>query len=161
MSTLYELTGDYEYLINKLYDPEWDEETLIDTLDGIEGEIEDKADGYARILAQMDGDIAALKEQEHRLADRRRVLENRAKRLKDNLFTAMKTVGKTKFQTPLFAFSIRKTPAAVIIDDPAEIPDKYKTFVESILKSDIKDALKRGEELPGAHLEQGETLSIR
>ena len=161
MSTLYELTGDYEYLINKLYDPEWDEDALIDTLDGIEGEIEDKADGYAKILAQMDGDVAALKEQEHRLADRRRVLENRAKRLKENLYTTMKTVGKTKFQTQLFAFSIRKTPAAVVIDDAAAIPDKYKTYVESILKTDIKDALKAGEDLPGAHLEQGETLSIR
>lgn len=38
MSTLYQLTADFEEVINMLYDSETDEQTIFDTLEGIEAE---------------------------------------------------------------------------------------------------------------------------
>ena len=47
MSTLYELTNDYLTLLDMAEDPDVEEDVLRDTMEGIEGEIEIKADGYA------------------------------------------------------------------------------------------------------------------
>ncbi|MBO1683294.1 siphovirus Gp157 family protein, partial [[Clostridium] scindens] len=50
---LYELTEQYDGVMNLLYDGETDEQTILDTLESIEGEIEDKADNYAKIIKNM------------------------------------------------------------------------------------------------------------
>ena len=54
---LYELTEQYDGVMNLLYDGETDEQTILDTLEAIEGEIEDKADNYAKIIKTMTGSI--------------------------------------------------------------------------------------------------------
>ena len=40
MSTLYQLTDDYLTLLEMAEDPDMDEQALMDTMEGIEGEIE-------------------------------------------------------------------------------------------------------------------------
>ncbi|MCI8659704.1 MAG: hypothetical protein HFG54_05600, partial [Lachnospiraceae bacterium] len=60
--SLYELTESYQILMDMVYDPEVDEQTVQDTMEGLWGEIEDKADGYAKILTGMKADMEALKE---------------------------------------------------------------------------------------------------
>ena len=52
MSNLYQLTNNYETVLNMLYDEDVDEQMILDTLESIEGEIEDKADGYAKIIKE-------------------------------------------------------------------------------------------------------------
>ena len=71
MSTLYELKEEHEALMNMLYDEEVDEQTVLDTLEGIEGEIEEKADNYAKIMKILSADTEALKKEEDRLKRRR------------------------------------------------------------------------------------------
>ena len=44
MSSLYELTDQYNDILNMLYDGETDQQIIFDTLESIDGEIEDKAD---------------------------------------------------------------------------------------------------------------------
>ena len=53
MANLYELTKNYETVLNMLYDEEIDEQMVLDTLESIEGDIEDKADGYAKIIKEL------------------------------------------------------------------------------------------------------------
>ena len=74
---LYELTEQFLALQELVYDPEVDEQTFQDTMEGLWGEIEDKADGYAKIIMGMKADIEALRAEEGRLAARRKALENR------------------------------------------------------------------------------------
>ena len=50
MSSIYELTGEYLELMDMLEDEEIDEQTIIDTLEALDGEIENKADNYAKIF---------------------------------------------------------------------------------------------------------------
>ena len=54
LSNLYQLTNNYETVLNMIYDEDVDEQMILDTLEGIEGEIEDKADGYAKIIKELE-----------------------------------------------------------------------------------------------------------
>ena len=125
---LYELTEQYDGVMNLLYDGETDEQTILDTLESIEGEIEDKADNYAKIIKTMTAEAEAIKSEEDRLHKRRMTLENRAKWLKDTLQANLEFIGKTKFKTELFSFSVSqngwKRPLA-ITENMEEMPGKY------------------------------------
>ena len=162
--TLYELTDEFKSLLELAEDPEIDEEVLRDTMEAIDGEIEDKADGYAKVLKQMESDVAGLKAEESRLNEHRKVLENNMKRMKTSLQAAMDITGKRKFKTELFSFGIQKNPAAVVMDDPyiENIPEEYLIQQEpKVDKVKIKEDLKAGKDLGFAHLEQTESLRIR
>lgn len=160
-TSLYELTGQYNYLLDMLYDEEVDEQTLLDTLEGIEGEIEEKADNYAKIMRMLDAEAAEIKAEEERLAKRRESREKRITWLKQRLYYSMKEIGKTKFKTALFSFNIKNNggvePIAITGDVPADFlkpgpPDNTA----------IRQALKEGQELSFAHLlPRGDHLEIR
>ena len=53
VSTLYELTDDYLALLEMAEDPDIDEQALKDTMEGIEGALEIKAEGYAKIIRTL------------------------------------------------------------------------------------------------------------
>ena len=61
MSNLYQLTNNYETVLNMLYDEDADEQMILDTLEAIEGEIEDKADNYAKIIKELEAKQNARK----------------------------------------------------------------------------------------------------
>jgi hypothetical protein len=163
--TLYELTSEYMELLAMLEDPDTDETVILDTLEGVGGELEEKADGYARVMRQMDADAAAIKAEEERLHNRRKSLENRSAWLKSRLQNVMELTGKTKFKTELFSFGIQKNPASVVIDEQyiENIPAEYLIAQDpKIDRQKIKEDLKAGKDLEGiAHLEQSESLRIR
>lgn len=157
-----ELTGNYEHLLNMLYDEDVDEKVLLDTLESIEGDIEDKADGYAKIIKELEAQSKARKEEAKRLTESAQTMDNRIKMLKSNLFNCMKITGKTKFTTNLFSFNIVKNGGKQALTIDGGVPEEYtKTVIENDT-SKIRQALENGESLPFAHLEpRGERLSIR
>lgn len=159
---IYELTGNYEHLLNMLYDEDLDEKALLDTLESIEGDIEDKADGYAKIIKELEAQSKARKDEAKRLTESAQTMDNRIKMLKSNLFNCMKITGKTKFTTNLFSFNIVKNGGKQPLAIDGDVPKEYtKTVIENDT-SKIRQALENGENLPFAHLEpRGERLSIR
>lgn len=165
MASLYELTEDYMNLLELAEDPDIDEQAFADTLEGIEGALEDKADGYAKVIRTLEGDAAACDAESKRLRNKKQTIENNIRRMKAALQYAMQATGKTKFKTALFSFGIQKNPAAVVIDEGyiENIPDRFLIPQDpQIDKKAIKEALKAGEDLEGiAHLEQTESLRIR
>ena len=163
MSTLYELSADYQKLLELAEDPDTDAETLADTLEALGGEIEDKADNYARVMKSMESDISGLKAEIERLTNRKKSMENNIANMKKKLQEAMVDTGKVKFKTALFSFGIRKSPASVVIDAPKKVPEAFLIPQEpTIDKEALSAALKNGEDLSGiAHLQQSEYLSIR
>lgn len=160
--TIYDLTNEYIQLLEMASDPEVDPDVLADTMEGLEGEIEDKADGYAKVIRQIEADAAAIKEEIGRLQERKGHLENSIARMKNALQTAMEVTGKTKFKTALFSFGIQKNPASVVLDTE-EVPEEYLVYqAPKVDRGKIKEDLKAGKDLTGiAHLEQGESLRIR
>ena len=162
---LYELTEQYQALQEMVYDPEVDEKTLKDTMEAVWGEIEEKADGYAKIIFGIKADVEKLQTEERRLNARRQRLENRAKWLKDNLEANMREVGKTKFKTALFSFNIQKNGGVeplVITGALEDIPGKYLIPQPPVTDNEAIRKLLAERPVDWAHLEpRGESLRIR
>ena len=174
MSILYQLTNNYETVLNMLYDDEVDEQMILDTLEGIEGEIEDKADGYAKIIKSLEAKVNGLSKESDRLTARKKTYENRIKWLKQNLEMCMRATGKRKFTTDLFSFNIQKNGGKrkLVVDvDVEKVPEKYRIKQPDAIDGEsIREYLKENglEGQDGslncefAHLEpQGESLRIR
>lgn len=160
--TLYELTEDYMNLLELAEDPDIDEQAFTDTLEGIDGALEDKAEGYAKVIRTLEGDAAACDAESKRLRTKKQTIENNIKRMKSALQMAMEATGKRKFKTPLFSFGIQKNPESVVIDHAGKVPASYWIPQPPELdKKAIKAYLKENEGVEWAHLEQTESLRIR
>ncbi len=164
MSNLYELTNDYLQILSMLEDPELDPQTLADTMEGIEGEFEIKAENYAKVMKNLEGDILAIKTEIDRLTSKKKALENNIKNMKSTLQTAMETTGKTKFKTELFSFNIQKNAPSVVIDEQyiENIPEEFLKYKDpEIDKTAIKEALKNGAILRGAYINRKDNIQIK
>lgn len=161
--TLYELTGQFKELLEMIENGDISQDILKDTLEGLEGEIEVKADGYAKVIKELEGKQLTLEAEIDRLSQRKASIENNIKTMKESLQKAMTVTGKTKFKTDLFSFNIQKNPARLVIDNPKEIPEKYLIPQEpKINNAAIKNYLSDTGIIPTfAHLEQSESLRIR
>ena len=167
MNSLYNLTTDYQQLLNLLYDGEVDQQTVMDTLDALEDAIEDKADGYAVIIKTIDADVDAIEAEIKRLQARKQALDNRKEWLKSNLEDTMRALGKTKFKTALFSYGIQKNGGkrALNLDCPINRlpPELQKVTIEANNEAIRNLLIQQGaEDNQYAHLApQGEHLSIR
>ena len=162
MSTLYQLADAYQELLSMALDPDVDPEALADTMEGLEGEIEAKADGYAKVMRELRAVADARKAEAKRLTDGAKSIEANIDRMKSTLESAMRLTGKTKFKTSFFNFCIQKNPPALKIDRPEDIPAEYLIPQEPKVDSAaIKKELKEGVVFEWCHLEQSEGLRIR
>lgn len=162
MANIYELTSDFLKVQEMIEQGEYNEETLLNTLECIDFEIEEKANGYAKIIRNISSDAEGIKAEEKRLNDRRKAMESSINKLKENLYTSMKATGKEKFKTDMFSFAIQKNPASLKIIEGRDIPIEF--LIEQEPKIDtmaIKEKLKNGDKLDFAELIQGEGLRIR
>ena len=164
--TLYELTGEMLQLQSILEEEDNPEyiRIALDTMEGLEGEIEAKADGYARIIRNLTADVEGLKVEIERLNNRKRTIENNISSLKNRLEDSMIQIGKEKFKTELFSFNIQANPPAVVLDteDINRIPAQYVGHEPKLDKKQMLADLKAGADLSGiAHLEQSRSLRIK
>ena len=165
MNTLYDLTQDYRNLLDLAGSMDEDEiQTFNDTLEAVLGEIEVKADGYAVVLAEIEGRINTVNREIGRLEAVESALSNTRRRMIDRLKTAMEDIGKKEIKTDLHKFKIvnngGKLPMTVQEDC---VPEEYtKTEVKVTPDKDkIRATLESGEVLPFACLEpRGTHLKI-
>lgn len=129
MSSLYQLTEEYLELLSMLEDEDIDEQIILDTLEGMDGEIEYKADNYAKLIKSLEGKAKAINTEIGRLTTRETIFNNRITKLKSHLYNSMKLTGKTKFTTDLFSFNIQKNGGKrkLVIDvDIDKVPTDYR-----------------------------------
>jgi predicted nuclease with TOPRIM domain len=156
---LYELSSAYQQIQVLIEDGQ---DGLEDTLAALNDAIEIKADGYAKVMKNLEAQAKAIKAEEERLAERRKSLENNIKKLKESLEQAMLNAGMKRIKTELFSFTIQKNPPSVEVLNEKGIPVNY--FVPQDPKLDKKSILadlKNGIEVPGVELKQSEGLRIR
>lgn len=158
--TLRALTEEFE-AVWELALEEDDGEELAGRLAEIDMAIEDKADNYAVIIADLTAQESKLKAEIDRLTKRKQTLRNNADRMKQSLQQAMETVGKEKMKTDYYSYTIQKNPPKLVLDDERIVPEDYFVTKRELDKASLKDALKAGQEVRGAHLEQTESLRIR
>ena len=161
MATLYELTGQYLEVLEMAEDKN-DATVIIDTLEAIGGEIEDKADGYAKVLRELDGKVAMIDEEIARLQSMKKTINNNMKHIKGNLEKSMIVTGKRKFKTSLFSFGIQKNPASVTVLNADAIPAQFWKQQDPVLdKKGLLAYLKENGNTDYAELTQSESLRIR
>lgn len=160
---LYELSEMYQNVWNLIEDDEVDIEAVEIALKQIEDNIEAKAEGTAKLIKSIDGDIATLKEEENRLAKKRKALENKQKNIKAYLEYQLIAMGIDKVKTPLFTVALQNNPPSVRFIDEDLIPESYKVRTElvSIPKKLILDDIKAGKEVAGVEVVQSKSLRIR
>jgi len=165
MQPLYEIAAEYRDAANKLYDTDLDQQTIDDTLEGLRFPLEQKAISIAALALNMEATANAIKEAEQRQADRRRAIENRAKRLRDYLLYNMQAAGVGEIPSPMFALKVRNNPPAVVIEDEGLIPAQFKRVPDPAPpqpdKKAIKAAIDEGKEVPGATIRKSQRVDIK
>ena len=159
---MYELTADYLAVLAMATDGETPPDAIADTLEAIGGEIEIKAESSAVIMQELNAEADKLDAEIKRLTARKNALETNSDAIKDRIYNTMKSTKKEKFKTTLFSFSIKKNPPKLVIDDETKIPKKY--LIPQPAKIDnaaIKAELTAGKKCKYAHIEQGESLTIK
>ena len=165
---LYDLTNDYQDLLNYAQSVDFtDEEQLQmfqDTLDSLDGAIEDKAEGIAHVLKQLEYDEMVVNEEVKRYQKKKKALANNQKRLKEYLQNSMEYVGKDKIKTPKFSINIQNNPPKLIVDDENEIPKEYwEEQSPKLDKRSLLEDLKNDEsdDFRGARVVQERSLRIK
>ena len=106
-----------------------------------------------------------MKAEEERLYRRRKSAENHIQKLKDTLQANLEFIGKTKFKTDLFSFSVSKNGGKQplsITENLDEIPGKYLIPQPPKVNNDAVRELLKNKEVEWAHLEPyGRHLNIR
>lgn len=145
---LFDLDPDAE---THLVDPETGE-VIFGTADEIFNQLalawDQKVEGIALMIKNNIAEAEAIRAEEIKLADRRRVKENTVARLKEFL---SQELNGTKFESAKVKISYRKSTSVDIKAD-AEIPVQYLRVKTEPDKTAIKKALEVGEEIPGAEL---------
>lgn len=165
MATLYELTEQMKMLLELAQDESVDDEAFKDTLEGLEGEIEAKADGYACVIKELDAEEYKLSKEIERLVLRKNKIKRNVTSLKKNLESAMIQTGKTNFKTDKFAFRIQKNAPSLVLADDIDFDSIPAEFIHypapTIINDLVKNSIKAGNMYDWARLEQSESLRIR
>lgn len=164
MASLYEIDSRIWDVIQRGYslDEETGEFWSDEAFAALDMERNDKLEGCALYIKNLEADAAAMKAEEAKLAERRRVLENRAERMRDYVARSMLTFGDPKLETARVSLSFRKSDALVIADG-AEIPEAYVVTKTTTApdKAALKKALKAGEVIPGVTIETRQNLQVK
>ena len=168
--TLYQLNAEFEELYNLLCDlPDDDEEALeayYTTLEGIQGEIDQKMENIACFVKQLNADAAALKAERDTIDARLKAKQHKADRLKAMLQDALVNAGLKRLEMPKAKISLRQNPPSVIITDLGAVAAsayiKPRVIKEAdVDKTAIKAAIQSGEDVPGAELESKTSITIK
>lgn len=164
MKPLYQLVTQHRAL-EALDAEEVDEQTLANTLEALEGEIEIKATSCAAHIQNLDAFAEMVKDASAKLAARAARIQRKSDWLRSYLLNQMRGAGISKIKAPEFTVSIRKNPASVLIGEHAAIPTEYMVQPAPPParpdKKKLKEALERGTVIDGVALEQTERLDIR
>jgi len=163
--TLFQIAQEFRNITDVLMDSDCDEQTLADTLEGERWDLELKAQNYGFVIRNLQANAEAIKAAEVQMAARRKAIENRAQALLSRLKDGMELAGVTRLECPHFAIAVQKNPASVEVFDERQIPAEFMRQPEppppSPDKSSIKEAIKGGQEVPGARLTQSTRLAIK
>jgi hypothetical protein len=159
---LYEMTDQFRKLeeMAMQIDSAEDAEAFSALWAEIAGDFMIKAERTAMVIRNLEAECDAMWCEEDRLKARRKSMENNVVSLKGYLESHMKETGIDKVTGTLFTISIQKNPPALKLDE-GKLPEAWWKVKREPDSAKIKEAIKSGESIEGAWLEQGESLRIR
>ena len=164
--TLYELTEQYQNLLTMI--EEIPEDAFLDTMEGLQGEIDEKIDGIVSVMKQLTAETEAIAREKEALDARIKKKERAVERMKGYLKLYMSVTGKTRVETARNVVSISNGTPRVVLDEAfmdwaieSKRTDLMKPIVPAKPEPDkvaIKKAIQDGAIVPFAKLEQSTAL---
>lgn len=165
---LYELTNEYQAVLDMSEDDGIPADAITDTLEAISAEIEVKADNIACLLKSLDFDIKGIKEEEAHLAERRHKKQATYDRIKQYLAEELLKAGIAKVETARSVISFRKSETVEISDEKAFLEWAMNNDDDYIIysspkpdKTAIKAAIKGGADIVGAQISEKQNIQIK
>ena len=164
---LYRLTEDCKNLYDAIL-ASADEETgeadlsLVTALCERQDEWEKKAVSVACVYRALDEDSARVGREIDRLTAIKKRLERERDRVKEGLANACNALGVEKV-TGMYANISFRSSEQTIPDNPELIPIEYMTVKTKYTPNltAIKEAIKAGKDVPGAHVERKKNIQIK
>ena len=131
--------------------------------------LNEKVDGYAGLIKELEARAAARKAEADRIKELAKLDENRAKWLKERLLYAFDEMAITRVETPRFRVSTAKNGGKipVVLDETATVATLPEAFVRTKVKREpdldaMREAIEGGADIPGVRLgERGRGIRIK
>ena len=168
--SIFELSQAFEEILELALDDTMDLDALEEGLKSIECDMTDKCKNGIGLIRELDARRDAMKKESKRLSDNARIIDNKLNRIKQIYIDGLQAFGKSRIDTTIGRMSIQKNPPALKVTVPegmpykGNVPDTYLDVIPEhyeLNKAAIKDALKKGEDVPYCHLESGISLRIK
>ena len=175
MVTMYALAAEYRSLLDAADETP---EALDVAVQQLTGELADKAEAVAKVIAMLEGEAKAFGDEAARLTGHAKSRERRAAWLRNYLKRCLEAAGARQIKGPLFTIAIQDNPPRVEANE-LEVDASFKRAYLDLPLSDVPEALlgiahvsvdlaaikeyqKRTGEMPaGTRLQQGTHLRIR
>lgn len=135
-----------------------DEQTMLDTMASFEAEAEDEIINLARSYIMQEAQEKIIREEEKRLAAKRRISEKINEAKAELIKKYMLRIQKQKIKSPLVDLVIRASKAVEII---GEVPTDFcRVKFEPDVKT-IKEKIEAGEKIGFAKIVERKNLNIK
>ena len=167
LPTLYQLEEDWDGLM-ELAESEPDMD-LADTIEGMTGTLEEKRKAVGYYLENLKATVKARREAAQRMTESARIMENRHERLTRYLIDSMRKHEIKSIECPEWTLRLQRNPVKVIIENESDLPfsdNQGNELVNEVTtykpdKKAIREAVERGEDVPGVRLERGWRLVLK
>lgn len=150
--TLYNITNKFVDLMDKVEEGELTEEEYNELGKELALELQKKGSNIIGYTKNIELTINAMKEEEKRISDLRKKLEDKLDKFKEYVKNNMERLQIKKMETELGVLSIVNNPISVEVEDEKQIPKEYiqEVVTQKIDKTAIKNYFKEtGEIIPG------------
>src|SRR3990167_11405266 len=163
---LYELADDYKRALIELPESGFDQQTIADTLEGLQGALVVKGQNVAAYCLNLEAEAEAVEAVANRVAERAKTMRGRADSLRGYLYANMKKAGITEIKANdgSFTAKLRANPPAVEIAPGVFLPVEFPRLIPARTEPDkakLKDAIREGRQIDGVRLVQGDRLEIK
>ena len=161
---LYKHTNDYLRVLLDIEEAEGELSAETEArLNAIEGAFEAKVEYVAKIIKERLADSAKFAVESARMSHQSHIADAQARWLKDYLKGELRRVGRDRVEGELLKVALQNSPPSCTVDDAA-LPTEWCRMIPARMEPDKKaiiDALKAGQEIPGAALVQDQHIRIR
>ena len=164
---LYEISDNYTAILNQLAEQVDTDgvlpDDLMEALRQIEDDLRTKMVNVAAYVKSLEAEVNAIAMVKQSMDKRQKALAQQAERLRSYLLNEMQRTDLTVITHSWLNLRVQVNPPSVSIVDEAQIPNCFKETLTTVrlLKTAIAQALKSGQEVPGAYLEQSTRLVIQ
>lgn len=160
MSTLMEITAEARELYDELVKAEGEIDTGLEAvITAMESQVAVKTDGYVEVMRMLEHEAVYWSDLAKEANAKAKTLMKRREWLKQNLKKAMRMMGTNTLNGHIWRLQTSKTKGRLVIDED-RLPSEWAMTVTEVKpdKERITKALKEGVVIPGAELQEGESL---